>query len=240
MEWRDEGILLATRSHGESTAIIEVFTALHGRHAGAVRGGASRKMGPVLQPGAQLDLVWRARLEEHIGNFTVELTRARAAMVMADRLALLALGSVCALSRFALPERQAYPGLYAATYSLMNDLGKPGWLRAYALWELLLLNETGFGLDLAQCAVTGAREGLTHVSPRTGRAVTRAGAGEYASRLLPFPTALLQDAPLDAPELAQALHLTGYFLQNWLAAAVGRPLPEARARLIAALMQGRV
>ncbi len=235
MEWRDEGILLATRSHGESTAIIEVFTALHGRHAGAVRGGASRKMAPVLQQGAQLDLAWRARLEEHIGNFTVELTRARAALVMGDRLALLALGSICALCRFALPERQAYPGLYTATHALMDDLGNPGWLRAYALWEMLLLDQTGFGLDLAQCAVTGTREGLAYVSPRTGRAVTRAGAGEYAARLLPYPKGLSQDAPLDAAELAQALHLTGYFLQNWLAAAVGRPLPEARARLVAAL-----
>ncbi len=235
MEWRDEGILLASRPHGETSAVVEVFTALHGRHAGVVRGGASRRMAPVLQPGAQLDLAWRARLEEHMGAFTVEPTRARAGAIMADRLALLGLGAICALCRYALPERLACPGLYAATVALMDALGQPGWLRAYALWELQLLEETGFGLDLGQCAVTGAREGLAHVSPRTGRAVTREGAGEYAARLLPLPAGLAQGGTLDAEALAQALQLSGHFLHHRLAEAIGRPLPEARARLLAAL-----
>lgn len=235
MEWRDEGILLAARPHGETSAIIEVFTALHGRHAGVVRGGAGRRMTPVLQAGAQLDVAWRARLEAHLGSMTVELTRARAAAVMGERLALLALGAACALCRFALAERQPMPDLYTATCALMDGLGQPGWLPSYALWELHLLEATGFGLDLSQCAVTGAEDGLAYVSPRSGRAVTRDGAGDYAARLLPLPQGLLRNGAMDKAELVQALDLSGYFLHHRLAHAIGRPLPEARARLIDAL-----
>ncbi|MGP9789450.1 DNA repair protein RecO [Roseinatronobacter sp. NSM] len=235
MEWRDQGILLSVRKHGEATALIEVFTALHGRHAGAVRGGASRKMAPVLQPGAQLDVHWRARLEEQMGNFTVELLHPRAAAILGDRLALLALGAVCALCRYALPERAAYPGLYTATMEILDNLGQPGWLRSYALWELHLLEETGFGLDLERCAVTGAQQGLAYVSPRTGRAVTIEGAGDYAARLLPLPAALVNGGPFSARDLTESLAISGHFLNQWLAHATGRPLPEARARLLAAL-----
>ncbi|WFE76253.1 DNA repair protein RecO [Roseinatronobacter sp. S2] len=235
MDWRDQGILLSVRKHGEATALTEVFTALHGRHAGAVRGGASRKMAPVLQQGAQLDVHWRARLEDQMGNFTVELLQPRAAHIMGDRLALLALGSVCALCRFALPERAPYPGLYSATVALLDALGQPGWLHAYVLWELHLLEDTGFGLDLDRCAVTGAQQGLAYVSPRTGRAVTIEGAGEYAARLLPLPAALLNGGPLDATDLTKALAISGYFLSHRLAHAVNQRLPEARARFVSAL-----
>lgn len=235
MDWRDDGILLDARLHGETSARIEVFSALHGRHVGMVRGGASRRMAPVLQPGAQLDLTWRARLEEHMGSFTVELIRSRASVVLGDRLALAALSAGCALCRYALPERMAYPGLYAGTLEMLDGLGGPGWLRRYVLWELQLLEETGFGLDLGQCAVTGATEGLAYVSPRTGRAVTREGAGEYAGRLLVLPYPLVSGAELDLEAARDALRLSGHFLQHWLAHAIGRPLPEARARLIEVL-----
>ena len=236
MHWRDEGILLAARAHGESSAIIEVFSALHGKHAGVVRGGGSRKMAATLQPGGQLDLTWRARLEDQLGSFTVELTQARAGLVLGDRLALAALSSVCALCRFALPERQPYPGLYSETLGLLDALARPGWLRIYAIWELQLLEETGFGLDLQQCAVTGAREGLAYVSPRTGRAVTQEGAGAYASRLLPLPAAVIDPgAEMDTSAMRDALRLSGHFLHQWLAEANGRALPEARNRLITAL-----
>lgn len=235
MEWRDEGVLLAMRPHGEANAVIEVLSARHGRHAGLVRGGTSRRMAAMLQPGAQLDLNWRARLEEHMGSFTCELIRSRAGHVMGERLALAALGAACALCRYALPERMAYPALYAATVDMLDRLGEPGWLRVYARWELQLLEETGFGLDLAQCAVTGAGSGLAYVSPRTGRAVTEEGAGGYAARLLILPPALVSDAPFDITAARDALHLSGYFLHHWLAEAIGRPLPEARARFLAAL-----
>lgn len=233
MDWRDEGALLSVRGHGESAAIIEVFTAGHGRHAGVVRGGASRRLAPVLQPGAQIDVTWRGRLEEHIGTFTVEPLRSRTGL-LGDRLALAGLNSVCALLRFALPEREAHPGLYAASVVLLDRLGaEPDWVLSYLRWELLLLEDLGYGLDLGSCAVTGSREDLAYVSPKSGRAVARAAAGEWADRLLPLPACLLGQGGATPEELGQGLRLTGHFLEHHLAHDLGtRPLPEARRRFV--------
>ncbi len=232
MEWRDEGLLLSMRPHGESAAIIEVFTLAHGRHAGVVRGGASRRMAPVLQPGAQLDVTWRARLEDHIGTFTVEPLRSRAG-VLSDRLALAGLTSICALLRASLPEREPHPALWSGSVDLMDALAGPDWTSAYLRWEIRLLEELGFGLDLTSCAVTGATEGLAFVSPRTGRAVSASGAGDWADRLLTLPPGLTGDAPLTPAALRDGLALTTHFLTRELAHALqGRPLPEARARLV--------
>ncbi len=232
MEWRDEGVLLSMRPHGESAAIIEVFTTAHGRHAGVVRGGASRRMVPVLQTGAQLEVSWRARLEDHIGTFTVEPLRSRAGL-MSDRRALAALTSICALLRAALPEREPHPALWSGTVMLLDALTGPDWASAYLRWEVRLLEELGFGLDLGRCAVTGATEGLAFVSPRTGRAVSAAGAGDWADRLLALPQGLSGTAPLTATALREGLALTTHFLTRELAHdPQARPLPEARARLV--------
>ncbi len=236
MDWQDEGILLAARPHGESAAVIEVFTAGHGRHAGVVRGGASRRMAPVLQPGAQVAVVWRARLSEHIGSFAVEPLRSRAGL-LGDPGGLAALVSVCALLHVALPEREAHAALWAESVGLLDGLEGPGWAEAYLRWEVRLLADLGFGLDLSVCAVTGAAEGLAYVSPRTGRAVSRAGAGDWAERLLPLP-ALLGGVD-EGAELAQGLAITGHFLARELAPVLkGATLPEARARLVARLSKG--
>ena len=232
MDWRDEGVLLSMRPHGESAAIIEVLTPLHGRHAGVVRGGASRKMAATLQPGTGLALEWRARLDDHIGSFTVEPLRSRAHL-LSDRLALAGLMSACALLRVTLPEREPHPVLFPQTLALFDRLGVAGWTSAYLRWELLLLEELGFGLDLSACAVTGAVEGLAYVSPKTGRAVTRAGAGDWADRLLPLPAGLAGDAVLPPGEVLTGLQLTGFFLDRGLRPVLhDKPLPEARARLL--------
>jgi len=236
MDWRDEGVLLSMRKHGESAAIIEVFTERHGRHAGVVRGGGGRRMAPLLQPGNQLSLTWRARLEDHIGAFTVEPVRARAATLMSDRAALAGLGATCALLAFALPEREPHPDLYANSIALFDTLGETGWPLAYLRWEMRLLDEMGYGLDLGSCALTGSRDDLAYVSPKTGRAVSRDAAGDWAPRLLPLPQCLLGQGPASAEELAQGLALTGHFLANRLAPELGnRPLPEARQRLVTVL-----
>ncbi|SIO33006.1 DNA repair protein RecO [Vannielia litorea] len=238
MEWREEGVLLTVRPHGENAAIIEVFTQGHGRHAGVVRGGTGRRMAPILQPGAQLDLSWRARLEDHLGAFTVEPIRARAAGVLGDRRALAGLGAVTALLSFVLPERASYPGLYARSLTVLDliEEASPHWPLAYLRWELALLDEMGFGLDLTCCAATGATDGLVYVSPRTGRAVSAAGAGEWASRLLPLPPCLMGEPPESAGELMQGFETTGYFLEHQLRASLGeKPLPGARARLVRVL-----
>ena len=233
MEWRAEGILLGVRRHGEHAAILDLFTAEHGRHMGVVRGGASRRMAPLLQPGAQLDATWRARLDAHLGSYTVDLIHGRAAEAMGDRLALAGLNAVCALLSFALPERHAYPALHARSLVLLDGLGAERWAEAYLGWELALLEETGFGLDLTSCAATGVTQDLAYVSPRTGRAVSRAGAGDWADRLLPLP-GVLRGVPEDDPNaVVQGLRTTGHFLSEHLAPSLGnKPLPPARQRLV--------
>jgi DNA repair protein RecO (recombination protein O) len=232
MEWRDDGLLISSRLHGETSAIIQVFTAAHGRHAGVVRGGASRKMAAILQPGTRVQVAWSARLDSHIGTYTVEPLQSRAA-ILNDRLALAALNSIAALLHLALAERDPHPALWVKTNALLDLLVTPDWHPAYLRWELDLLEELGYGLDLATCAVTGTREDLAFVSPRTGRAVSRAGAGDWAARLLPLPPSLLGQGPMLGRELAQGLNLTGHFLNLGLQAVLsGKPMPDARSRLI--------
>jgi DNA repair protein RecO (recombination protein O) len=239
MEWRDQGILLTMRRHGESSAIIDVFTQDHGRHAGIVRGGASRKVAPILQPGAQLDLFWRARLEDHLGSYQVEPMRSRAAAALSGRLALAGLNAVTSLLAFCLPEREVHGGFYARTEALLDLLGQNEvWPLAYLKWELVLLDEMGFGLDLTTCAVTGQTEGLIYVSPKSGRAVSAKGAGEWADRMLPLPPCLRGIGPAPDAEVVQALETTGYFLMHKLAPVlVGKPLPETRARFVEAFIR---
>lgn len=241
MEWRDEGALLSMRLHGESAAIIEVFTAAHGRHAGVVRGGGSRRMAAMLQPGSQLQVHWQARLDEHLGTFVVEPVASRAAL-LGDRLALAGLNAVCALLHVALAERDPHPVLWQKTVVLLDRLLAGGdWPRDYLRWELDLLEELGFGLDLSACAVTGSREDLAFVSPRSGRAVSRGAAGEWEARLLPLPPGLLGQGPLSPADLVRGLALTGHFLDRGLLPVLGeRGLPEARGRLVGMLARAPV
>ena len=192
-------------------------------------------MAPVLQPGAQLDVEWRARLEDHIGTFRVEPLKSRA-WTMGDRMALAGLNAVCALLLFVLPEREAHAELYHKTLILLDLLDQPEiWTLAYLNWEMALLEEMGFGLDLRRCAVLGEKANdLSYISPKTGRAVSRAGAGEWADRLLPLPPCLMGHGPAPDAEILQGFEVTGHFLKNHLAPQLGnRPLPEARARYVA-------
>ena len=239
MEWRDQGILLSMRRHGETSAIIDVFTAEHGRHAGVVRGGTSRKLAPILQPGAQLDVTWRARLEDHLGSYHPEPLRSRAAAALSGRFALAGLNTVTALLGFCLPEREAHPALYRQSEQLLDLLGQDDiWGLAYLRWEMALLNEMGFGLDLSTCAVTGARDGLIYVSPKSGRAVSRDGAGDWAHRLLPLPPILRGEGDASDEEIVMALRTTGFFLESRLAPSLGnRALPEARGRFVDAFIR---
>jgi DNA repair protein RecO (recombination protein O) len=244
VDWRDEGILIAARRHGESAAIVEVFTAGHGRHTGVVRGGGGRRMTPILQPGARLSVEWSARLDAHIGHFRVDPIDTPLAAVLADRAALAALGSVAALIAAALPERAAHPALYERTRTLVAALGRErDWRARYALWELALLAELGFGLDLARCAATGASADLAYVSPKSGRAVGRVAGAAWADRLLPLPpflrAGLDPEREVAATDLAAALEVTGFFLEARLGPTLPRgSLPSARARAAATMLRG--
>jgi len=233
--WTDEAALLATRPFGETGVIIEVFSEEHGRHAGVVRGGTSRKIAPMLQPGAQLDVTWKARLDEHLGSFTVEPIRSRAAAAMADRMSLAGLNAVCALLLLALPEREALPKLYRDTIVLLDLLGQTSvWPLAYLRWEQGLLDELGFGLDLSTCAVTGGQTDLRYVSPKSGRAVSADAAGDWIDRLLPLPPVLRGEGDATGAEIAEALRTTGYFVESRLLRSLGdRRMPAARDRLVA-------
>lgn len=233
MDWESEGYVLSVKRHGETSAIIDVFTPDHGRHLGLVRGGVSRRMRPVLQPGNKIKVAWRGRLSEHLGTFTVEALSARAAELMEERLSLAGLNSICAVARECLPEREAHLNVYSAFEVLLDNLHDPDiWPALYVQWEAGLLTAMGYGLDLKSCAATGGNDNLTHVSPRSGRAVCASAAEPYKDKLLPLPLFMLGQPFAPKEEIAKGLRLTGYFLETRVQWGVNKTLPEARARMI--------
>ncbi|MDA1099307.1 MAG: DNA repair protein RecO [Proteobacteria bacterium] len=235
MNWSDEGYVLSVRRHGEAAAIVNLLTREHGRHAGLVRGGMGRRLRGVLQPGNQVAASWRGRLSEHLGSFTVEAMRDHAAGLLSDGDRLAGLASAAALTEAALPEREPHLAIHDGFAALLEALGgAPAWAAIYVRFELGLLAELGFGLDLSQCAATGRTDDLAYVSPRSARAVSRSAAAPYKDRLLPLPRFLLPGAtekPTNA-EVLDGLRLTGYFLQSQVFAPHHRPTPAARSRLL--------
>jgi len=236
MEWNDDAIVLSSRPHGETGAILELLTRDHGRHAGLVRGGASRRVKPTLQPGNSVHVQWRARLEEHLGSFACELARARAGELMDSRERLAGLNAFTAVLGAAMPEREAHAPVFLSAVILLDAMvlyDARHWLPLYVRWEAGLLEALGFGLDLSECAATGAKDELIYVSPRTGRAVSRHGAGIYAERLFRLPRFLLDSAAAepDAVDIAAGLHLTGHFLLERVLRPHGKQMPQARLRL---------
>ncbi|WP_334128721.1 DNA repair protein RecO [Sneathiella sp.] len=249
MQWIDSGILVSLRKHGENSVIIHAFTRDHGRAAGLVRGGVGRRLRGILQPGNELRLSWRGRLAEHLGSFTVEAEKTRAGLLFEAGDALIAASTALSLLDIVLPEGEAHPALFEATGLLLDALGDAPehWPLLLARWELGLLHEIGYGLDLSHCVVTGATADLVYVSPKSGRAVSREAGRPYHDRLLPLP-AFLRRAAL-GPEAAEALppdeiseadflsalRLTGYFLEKFMAGHHPKAQLAARGRMMAAL-----
>ncbi|MGZ6023297.1 MAG: DNA repair protein RecO [Rhizomicrobium sp.] len=236
MEWSDDAIVLSVRPHGESSTIVEVLTHSHGRHLGLVRGGASRRAKPSLQPGNTLHLNWRARLSEHLGNFTIELARARAGDMLESREALAGLNAFTAIVAAAMPEREAHEHVFDAGNILLDAMQEDGfehWGALFVRFETGLLEALGFGLDLSRCASTGAVDNLVYVSPRTGRAVSREAGEPYKDRLFALPGFLLgsQNITPDPAEVAAGLKLTGHFLLERVLRPHGREMPPARLHL---------
>jgi len=248
MEWTDQGIVLSARRHGESSVILSLLTAAHGRHAGLVRGGASRRQRGLLQPGNLVIATWRARLEDHLGNFTVELQHNPSAAWLDDAARLSALSSACSIADQTLPEREPCDTVYSGLLRLFAAMEEPDtapgttsgtasgmasdWASAYVEWELALLGELGFGLDLSACAATGQNDALAYVSPRSGRAVSISAGEPYRNKLLRLPGFLIGEGVAGPGDIAAGLALTGYFLDRHLFAPHQRALPDPRERLL--------
>jgi DNA repair protein RecO (recombination protein O) len=236
MQWSDEGIIIGTRRHGETSVIIELMTPAHGRHLGLVRGGRSRRLQPVLQPGNSVTATWRARLDEHLGTFAVEPTAQRAARLIEGAAGLYGIQVLAGLLRL-LPERDPHPRLYEGLAAILDWFDRPAVAAGLLVrFELKLIEDLGFGLDLERCAATGANDGLAYVSPKTGRAVSLAAGEAYRDRLLALPPFLLATPSADAPppdELGAAFRLTGYFLSRHVYEPRGLAPPDARERFIA-------
>ena len=239
MEWQDEGIVLGIRQHGENNAIAEMMTRSHGRHLGLVRGGRSRRMQPLLQPGNSLSLNWRARLDEHLGTYRLEPVELRAARLMETATAIYGVQAMASLLRL-LPERDPHPKLYQAMHVILDNMHEPvdaGEL--YVRFELAILDDLGFGLDLTRCAATGSLEDLAFVSPKTGRAVGRQAGQPWADRLLVLPEFLSPGARLaaDRDSMEQAFLLTGYFFERHVYEPRGIAMPDSRSGFVHAALK---
>jgi len=260
MHWSDAAIILSARKYGETSAVVRVLSREHGVFSGVMRGAFSKNNRGIAQTGNVVGAAWNARLSEHLGTFKLEMMEAHAAHIMQDAGKLAALTSACALTELALPERHPYPKLFSALHEFLHILSfsewgayppKPpplraspcsvnndGWQQRYIKFELALLAESGFGLDLSECAATGVADDLIYVSPKSGRAVCREAGEPYKEKLLPLPSFLL---PLLNPEsliphpypkeILAGMQLTGYFLEHSLLASHGKTMPAARTRL---------
>ena len=239
MQWVDEAIVLGVRRHGEASAILEVMTREHGRHLGLVRGAAGIRLRPVLQPGNRVSVTWRARLDEHLGNYAVEGLDLAAAQFLDASHALYGLAHMAALCRL-LPERDPHPQIHATLEGVLDSLLDARLAGAsMARFELQLLSELGFGLDLASCAATGATAELVYVSPKSGRAVSRVAGEPWRDKLMPLPAFLAEDGPAEPPsaaDLAGGFEVTGFFLLRHVLEPRGLALPDARASFVKAVV----
>jgi DNA repair protein RecO (recombination protein O) len=231
MHWRDEGIILSVRPHGEHSAVVHLLTRDRGRHAGLARGALGSRQRGLFQPGNLVAATWSGRLAEHLGNYSCEAIEAYAARVLDDADRLAALSAAAAVCERALPEREPHPPCYDGLRALLEALTGPHWAAVYVRWELALLAELGFGLDLTACAAGGDNDRLAYVSPRSGRAVSLAAGAPYRDRLLALPGFLVGRGDDGPGEIGAGLALTGFFLERHVFAPHHQPLPPARRRL---------
>ncbi len=239
MQWTDEGIVLGVRRHGEASAIVELMTCEHGRHLGLVRGAAGRMMRPVLQTGNLVTAVWRARLDQHLGLFVVEGLKLRVASLLAHSHAVYGVNHLAALCRL-LPERDPHPAIVPMVETILDHMDEPPLASALIVqFELYMLNELGFGLELDACALTGTRDDLIYVSPRTGRAVSREAGEPWRDKLLRLPPFLNGTAEVDPPlqDIADGFALTGHFLMQRVLDPSRRDFSETRDCFVAAVIE---
>lgn len=238
MEWRDQGIILSLRKYGEFDAILEVFTRDHGRHAGIVKGGLGRRQRGNIQPGNEVDVTWRGRLETHLGTYSVELKNARAVSYLYHPGKLAALNSCSSLLCLAIAENEKHETLLDGFLALLNAMEatndeKTNWAPLLIKWELGLLSELGFGLNLDCCAATGTTEDLIYVSPKSGRAVSQEAGKPYSDKMLALPGFLIGESnQLDNKDILDGLLLTEFFIERHMLNPYGKKIPQARRMLL--------
>jgi DNA repair protein RecO (recombination protein O) len=240
MQWSDEGIVLGVKRHGEASAILELMTREHGRHLGLVRGGSGRMMRPVLQTGNLVNVVWRARLDQHLGHYVVEGLNLRAASLLTKAHAVYGVTHLAALCRL-LAERDPHPEIVPMVETVLDHMDDPPVASAMVVqFELHMLNELGFGLELDSCAVTGTRDDLIYVSPKSGRAVSRQAGEPWRDKLLRLPAFLIGAVEVDPPpaDIADGFALTGYFLVQRVLEPRGHGFIEARDSFVTAVLGG--
>ena len=239
MEWNDEAIVLSARAHGETAAVAMLLTPTLGRHAGLVPGGQGRNSQPILQPGNRVKAQWRARLVDHLGNYTLHLEKNHSAAWLDDAEILHVIASACAVTEASLPERQPMPGVYAGLTALLSLTDPDFFGPVYVKWEMGLLQALGYGMDLTKCAASGDINNLAYVSPRTGRAVSLTAGAPYHEKLFPLPSFLIGNGEWTPADILQGLELTGHFLSRHVFAnphsrlliPQAGDLPHARQRL---------
>ncbi len=237
MDWSDDAIILGSRKYGEADALVDLLAHREGRYCGFVRGGMGRRQRGILQVGNGVKASWRARVEANLGSMTLELKVARAAQLFDQPARLAALSGTAALLLAALPERQPHPKIFEAFAELLHlllddQIGDQEWAMALVRFEAGLLGELGFGLDLGACAATGEVADLIYVSPRSGRAVGAEAGRPYKEKLFPLPAFMIGRAEADRADIRAGFAITGHFLERYLLAPLGRPLPDARARML--------
>ncbi len=231
LDWNDSGIILSVRGHGETGGVVSILTRDHGRTMGYVYGATSTRIRGVLEPGNLVSTHWQAKAHDQLGTFTLELEKSYAADVMDDSVKLTALQSACALADKTLPEREKHVGVYEGTKALMASFAADHWAPTYIYWEIGLLRELGFGLDLSKCAATGAVGNLIYVSPKSGCAVSAAAGEIYKEKLLPLPPFLRGEGRFEDDDILDGLKLTGHFLLHRVFSQAHINLPESRLRL---------
>ncbi len=239
MQWQDEAIILSARKFGEGSAIVTLLASEHGVCSGMVRSVSGKKNRAIYQVGNKVDVTWRGRLAEQLGGFSAEVVKAYSSLVLQNNIQLMALCSACYLVEKCLPEREPHPHMYQLLLQLLHAIAHDeNWLPFYVQFELELLQELGFGLDLSECAATGELEELVYVSPKSGRAVSKAAGEPYRTKMLALPPFLLENEENDAItmlEIKNGLALTGYFLNKYVYMPHGWELPDVRARLATAI-----
>jgi len=231
LEWQDNGIILSVRGHGETGGIASILTCNYGRMMGYIHGATSTKKRGVLEPGNLVSVHWKAKSHNQLGTFTLELEKSHAAEIMENPIKLTAMQSACALADKTLPEREKHIGVYEGTKALMASFGTAIWTPTYIYWELSLLREIGFALNLSKCVVTGTTENLIYVSPKSGCAVSGEAGELYKEKLLSLPPFLRSEEGFKESDILDGLKLTGHFLLHRVFSQSNSNLPEPRLRL---------